>query len=1328
MGRVDQILAKRAAAGLCALACASLLGVPGLASATDYLVNSLAEPGDGVCDASECTLREAVDALGPNDSVGFDFAGLSGPYTIPITSPLVFDDANTTLDGLLCLGCGPVQGATVPASSGLDTLLQVRITAGGGFTGASLISVTADDVTLRAVNLDGSPGDGIRITGDDAVVEDCFVGTALDGTAGTGNTGSGVTVIDGSDAFIGPGNLLSGNGLHGVDVSDSDADDVVVIGNVIGLDAQAAVALPNGTHGVWIHSTTGTLLDPLVSDNVVSGNGGDGIRLEADVDGNTSGGVTDNVVGTNGHGTIKRGNGGSGIHLRSGSGAGSEPIDFPITGNLVSGNDEVGVLLYGAQQNTVQSNFVGTNALGADLGNGSDGLRMESGSRVASGNVIGGVGLENQIAFNIGDGVRLWVNGSAEVRQNVIDPNVIHDNGEIGVELEGPAVGAGPTLPVALACGNSGLFGNRGLGAPTIDSASISGGNLVVQGEACGGGASVDVYVSDDDPLGYGEPLYWLGTTAANNGNGSWTLTVPASGVSTMNTVTALQTDSDGETSEASANEPVTGPCDVDGDGEDADTGACAGSDCDDGDPAVSTGATELCNGLDDNCDGLIPANESDADQDGYLACLDDCDDSDPQTNPGDAELCDGVDNNCDGVFPANETDNDGDGFDECGGGDCDDGDALVFPGATELCNGTDDDCDGQVPADETDDDGDGFDECADNDCDDADPSQFPGATEACNRADDDCDGSLPADELDGDTDGTTPCEGDCDDTTEAIGPGLAEVCDLADTDCDGSLPADETDDDGDGAVECDGSDCDDADATVFDGAPELCDGIDNDCDGTVDEVEDGDGDGVTNCDGDCDDTNAAVFPGADEACDGLDSDCDGTVPSDEADDDGDGAIECDGSDCDDDDASIYVGATETCDDGIDQDCDGIDLPCNCDETDVDDDGLSGCDGDCDDADPTVRPGAPELCGDGVDQDCDGVDVDCENLTLSEVPPTGCDCEASVAGGGSGGWLALLGLLLWTRRRRTHGATLLAGAGLLLLPGCADVGGGEMQTWWGSLGGGEFRAGQGFVAGAVAQAVDPAVVNGRGVVELVVAGDRHPLTCDGLELLDAEVRSIEAGVRDSADGVEATLLAGWACQELRGVAREIYGGDSWHAVHVLLEPGEGRALPAGGGDLQTALLPGAYIARAVDLDGVGGLAPEPETGGCEERVAARIAAGAPFDDGFLLEAALQRVDHLVVPTDTIAVTGGDPLTVGVDFEAGLEGPARESTVEITSFGAVDHQGFDTLVFSNVGDPIATEPCNLFSMTRDVAWPELAGPDGDDDDSAGDDDDSAEAGR
>lgn len=86
--------------------------------------------------------------------------------------------------------------------------------------------------------------------------------------------------------------------------------------------------------------------------------------------------------------------------------------------------------------------------------------------------------------------------------------------------------------------------------------------------------------------------------------------------------------------------------------------------DCDDSDPEVNPHAAEVCNGIDDDCNGLI--DDVDADGDGYVAGAcggDDCDDTNFNVNPGVTEGCcdpancfDRVDNDCDGLIDTQET------------------------------------------------------------------------------------------------------------------------------------------------------------------------------------------------------------------------------------------------------------------------------------------------------------------------------------------------------------------------------------------------------------------------------------------------------------------------------------------------------------------------------------------------------------------------------------------------------------------------------------------------------------------------------------------------
>ena len=174
--------------------------------------------------------------------------------------------------------------------------------------------------------------------------------------------------------------------------------------------------------------------------------------------------------------------------------------------------------------------------------------------------------------------------------------------------------------------------------------------------------------------------------------------------------------------------------------------------DCDDFAAVTYPGATEICDGDDNDCDGTLPDNEADVDADGQLICEGDCDDNDINNYSGNTEICDGADNNCNTLADmdaAGEVDNDSDGYRSCN--DCNDNDSDINPGVAEVCgDGLDNDCDGLNDSG-LDLDGDGSPglPCGD-DCNDNNPIIYPGAYDDCSDLlDNDCDGVLNSDEDD---------------------------------------------------------------------------------------------------------------------------------------------------------------------------------------------------------------------------------------------------------------------------------------------------------------------------------------------------------------------------------------------------------------------------------------------------------------------------------------------------------------------------------------------------------------------------------------------------
>ena len=368
---------------------------------------------------------------------------------------------------------------------------------------------------------------------------------------------------------------------------------------------------------------------------------------------------------------------------------------------------------------------------------------------------------------------------------------------------------------------------------------------------------------------------------------------------------------------------------DADGDGHDAVV--CDGDDCADNDMNRFPGNAEVCDdGHDEDCDPDT-LGTTDGDTDGRISdaccndevCGDDCDDALPAVFTGASEMCNAADDDCDGT--SDEGLSVGSYYRDCDGDGTGDQNSPAVPGCGSP---------GSAPTCATSLSGAGW-ALANGDCNDGNPDVAPGTTEICNGMDDNCNGStdegvVPTcyQNLDGDAYGnslvmlsscTCPSgyvtqAGDCNDTPGVganIYPGANEQCDGFDNNCNNLLDFPGEDDDGDGyadASQCMGvpnaTDCNDtpgAGANINPGRTEItANGIDDNCNGQEICYVNADGDAygtsatVATTDigcvagmqhslqpGDCCDTDNRAFPGqtmyftsARTTCGGYDFNC----------------------------------------------------------------------------------------------------------------------------------------------------------------------------------------------------------------------------------------------------------------------------------------------------------------------------------------------------------------------------------------------------------------------------------------------------------------------
>ncbi len=398
-----------------------------------YTVNTVVDENDGSCSDGDCSLRDAIilanNNFGP-DTIAFNISGCGGVCTIQPTSALpTLWGGGTTIDGYTQPGA---LQATDTTSATL--LIEIDGTNAGNSNGFQMTSAAN---VIKGLVINRFSRSGVYISGGTGnTVSGNYIGTDATGTADLGNAWDGVSIGGGAQNNTVGGdtaaerNVISGNDMDGVRIFGSGTTGNTVCGNYIGTDASGTADLGNAFHGVSI-----------------------------------SGGAQNNTVG--------------------GDTAGER--------NVISGNDEDGVRIFGSGTtgNTVSGNYIGTDANGtADLGNADDGVDILSG---AQNNIIGGdtATERNVISGNDADGVH------------------ISDSGTTGNTVSGNYIGTDASGTADLGNADDGVYISGGAQNNTI------GGDTAAERNVISGNDDDGVHISDSGTTGNTVSGNYIGADAS---------------------------------------------------------------------------------------------------------------------------------------------------------------------------------------------------------------------------------------------------------------------------------------------------------------------------------------------------------------------------------------------------------------------------------------------------------------------------------------------------------------------------------------------------------------------------------------------------------------------------------------------------------------------------------------------------------------------------------------------------------------------------------------------------------------------------------------------
>jgi hypothetical protein len=361
-----------------------------------------------------------------------------------------------------------------------------------------------------------------------------LIGTNIGGDAVLPNyygisIGLGASDTQVGGAATSAGNLVSGNTMFGIWIDSAETTGNQVLGNRIGTDISGNVALPNYTGILISTGSTGNQIGDAISSggNLISGNEYYGVYMQyLNAPGNT---ISGNKIGTNLNGTAALPNY-YGIYTYDASNNLIGGVE-PNAGNLISGNANIGLTIDHGTLNNVEGNTIGTNLAGdVAVPNAYIGVLVEN----SSNNAIGGESISAGNLISGNDDLGILISGEASVGNQILGNRIGTNrtgtsalpnsgNGVVIILSQGTIIGGADTLSPWVCDGPCNLIsGNGGIGV------SIQGVNPSTQGQMNSDGTNPTPADQANQVLGNFIGTDLTGTSALPNYHGV-TLWVEAS-------------------------------------------------------------------------------------------------------------------------------------------------------------------------------------------------------------------------------------------------------------------------------------------------------------------------------------------------------------------------------------------------------------------------------------------------------------------------------------------------------------------------------------------------------------------------------------------------------------------------------------------------------------------------------------------------------------------------------------------------------------------------------------------------------------------------------